>query len=405
MRFPGRWAAVLGVLGALASGCAPPQTRPASETTGAAPSAAAGGAAASSAAASSAAVDGAVREAVAARAGLLPGLLGGVPLRSAAYRTLDVRHDGPRRASADAELTYTLDGYDPAPATARRRLDLAWHDGRWRVTADRPAPGQPAQLWDQGPVRAVRGARSLVLGVGHPPQHLREVAAHADRAVPAVAAAWPDGTWRGTVVVLVPAGLDAMGALLGAGPGAYRGVAAVTTGRTGGGAADRVVVNPEAYQGLGDFGRTFVLAHETAHVATRAATTAATPLWLSEGLADKIAYGGTGRAVADAAPELGRAVRAGNVPRALPADGDFTFGGDPATVARAYEGAWLACELIADRWGEEKLAAFYREAGRSGAPRALRDVLGTTPQEFTRAWRDRLRQEFGGAGPGRGDAE
>ncbi|MCP9960700.1 hypothetical protein LUX05_03675 [Streptomyces somaliensis] len=322
--------------------------------------------------------------------------LGGAPLASWTYRVLTVRRDG-HRAAVDAELTYALDGYDTAPATARRRLDLARRDGRWRVTGDRPARGRPAQLWDQGPVRAVRGARSLVLGTGHPRALLGEVAAAADRAVPAVAAAWPEGAWRGRVVVLVPGSSGAMAALLGEGPAAYRGVAAVTTGRTGGGAADRVVLNPEAYRELGDFGRTFVLAHETAHVATRTATTAATPLWLSEGLADRIAYRGTGRTAAEGAPELGRAVRAGDGPAALPADADFSFGADPAAVARAYEGAWLACELIADRWGEERLADFYRAAGRSGARRAFRDVLATTPEEFTRAWRDRLRQEFSSA--------
>ncbi|WP_010471093.1 hypothetical protein [Streptomyces sudanensis] len=322
--------------------------------------------------------------------------LGGAPLASWTYRVLAVRQDG-RRASVDAELTYALDGYDRAPATARRRLDLAERDGRWRVTGDRPAQGQPAQLWDHGPVRAVRGARSLVLGVGHPPARLGEVAAAADRAVPAVTAAWPGGPWRGRVVVLVPRSLDAMAALLGEAPAAYRGTAAVTTGRTGGGAADRVVVNPEAYRELGDFGRDFVLAHETAHVATRDATTAATPRWLSEGLADRIAYRGTGRTAAEGAPELARAVRAGNGPAGLPSDADFSFGGDPAVVARAYGGAWLACELIADRWGEERLADFYRAAGRSGERRAFRDVLATTPEGFTRLWRDRLRQEFSSA--------
>lgn len=108
----------------------------------------------------------------------------------------------------------------------------------------------------------------------------------------------------------MPRSLDAMAALLGEAPAAYRGTAAVTTGRTGGGAADRVVVNPEAYRELGDFGRDFVLAHETAHVATRDATTAATPRWLSEGLADRIAYRGTGRTAAEGRPNWpGRCAR------------------------------------------------------------------------------------------------
>ncbi len=206
-------------------------------------------------------------------------------------------------------------------------------------------------------------------------------------------------------MVLVPPSLDAMGELLGQPADGYRGTAAVTTGRTGdrGAApADRVVVNPEAYASLGAFGRRFVLAHETTHVATRAHTSAATPLWLSEGFADWAAHRGGDRAPRDIAPALGRAVRAGDVPDALPADADFAFGGDQEAVARAYEGAWLACELIADRWGEAELAAFYRAVGahpqREGAvEEALRTVLSTTPEAFTRAWQDRMRQDFSSA--------
>ncbi|TXS14136.1 hypothetical protein EAO70_21465, partial [Streptomyces sp. adm13(2018)] len=48
------------------------------------------------------------------------------------------------------------------------------------VTGDRPAPGAPRHLWEQGDVTAVRGARSLVLGVGQKPERLREIAAAAD---------------------------------------------------------------------------------------------------------------------------------------------------------------------------------------------------------------------------------
>nr|WP_175408762.1 hypothetical protein [Streptomyces sp. TRM64462] len=330
--------------------------------------------------------------------------LADVPLATWAYRIIDVKRDG-ARATVRAELSHTLTGHDTGPVTGGRVLELTRDDraGGWRVTADRPAPGAAPQLWEQGPVQVVRGARSLVLGVGHDPARLRDVAAVADRAVPAVQAAWP-GEWAGRVVVLVPRSVDALGQLMGQPADAYRGIAAVTTGRTGpgggahaDGSADRVIVNPEAYGGLGDFGQRFVLTHETVHVATRAHTTAATPLWLSEGFADWAAYRGSGRTPAENAPELRDAVRAGNLPDALPGDADFTFGGDAGTVARAYAGGWLACELIADRWGEDKLTAFYRLAGASGAERAFRDVLDTTSDAFTWAWRDRLRQEFSSA--------
>ncbi|MFD7443432.1 hypothetical protein [Streptomyces sp. NPDC059909] len=327
--------------------------------------------------------------------------LADVPLRSWEYRLTDVRRSGDR-ATADAQLRYRLDGYDSAPVTAARTLELAERDGRWYVTADRPGRGGAQQLWQQGDVDVVRGERSLVLGVGQDRARLRQIASDADRAVPAVAAAWP-GEWADRVVVLVPDSLAAMGGLLGAPAAGYRGIAAVTTGETGrNGAApaDRVIVNPEAYGELGEFGRRIVLTHETTHVATRAHTSQATPMWLSEGYADWVAYRGTGRTAAQAAPELRRAVRAGDAPRTLPADEDFRFGTGADALGRAYEGGWLACELIADRWGAGALSDFYRAVGaqprREGAlEQALREVLDTNPEAFTAAWRDYVRLRLG----------
>ncbi|WP_336318373.1 hypothetical protein [Streptomyces lavendofoliae] len=323
--------------------------------------------------------------------------LAGVPLDSLTYRVIEVRPDGDGRVTARAELSYRVAGYDSGPVTGERALVLTRRDGRWRVTSDRPARGEAPQLWDQGDVGVVRGRRSLVLGVGQDAARLRSVAAAADRAVPAVSDAWPGG-WARRVVVLVPGSLTAMGALLGEPAAGYRGIAAVTTGRVGGGPgapADRVIVNPEAYARLGGFGQRFVLAHETTHVATRTHTSAATPLWLSEGFADWAAYRGTSRDPAQAAPELRDAVRAGAVPAALPTDGDFSFASDPGALARAYGGGWLACELIAERWGEAKLRDLYRATGTRGVERALGEVLSTTPAAFTAQWRDHLRERLG----------
>jgi hypothetical protein len=250
-------------------------------------------------------------------------------------------------------------------------------------------------------VTAVKGAHSLVLGTGRTAAQLRAYARLADRAVPAVSRAW--GTdWTRHVVVLVPRSLQGMAGLLGSPASNYRGIAAVTTGEAGGSGrapADRVVVNPEAYAILGDLGKQVVLTHETTHVATRAHTTAATPLWLSEGYADWIGYLGTGRTPAEAAPELTRAVQDGHAPSALPADKDFGFTSDPAELAQAYEGGWLACRMIADHWGTARLDAFYRAVGahgtRAGAvENALKKVLGTTPGAFTDQWREYVRAQL-----------
>ncbi|WP_418956619.1 hypothetical protein [Streptomyces tritici] len=324
-----------------------------------------------------------------------------VPFASWTYRVTDVDRNGDGTAVAEAELGHRLRGHDAGPVTTSLVLDLTERDGRWYVTGERTAAGAAQQLWQQGEVDVVRGARSLVLGVGRSAARLRELAAGADRAAPAVSAAWPR-PWAGRVVLLAPDSLDAMGRLLGAPAAGYRGIAAVTTGETGGGPdapADRVIVNPEAYGVLGAYGRQVVLTHETTHVATRAHTSAATPMWLSEGFADWAAYRGGGRTAAQTAPELRRAVLAGEAPDRLPDDEDFAFSGDGDALARAYESGWLACELIASAWGERALTDFYAAVAahprREGAvEKALGDVLTTTPEEFTARWRAYLTERL-----------
>ncbi|MEJ8634486.1 hypothetical protein [Streptomyces sp. MS2.AVA.5] len=324
-----------------------------------------------------------------------------IPFGSWEYRLGDVRRDG-STAVADAELRYRIAGYDTAPVTAARTVEFIRRDGRWYLKADRAAGKSAQQLWQQGDVHVVRGSRSLVLAVDRDTVRQKALAATADRAVPAVAGAWPS-PWARRVVVLVPSSLEAMGELLGAPAAGYRGIAAVTTGETGSSGkapADRVIVNPEAYGVLGDFGQTVVLTHETTHVATRAYTSKVTPMWLSEGFADWVAYRGTSRTDGQTAPELQRAVRGGETPATLPDDKDFAFGGDADVLARAYEGGWMACELIAGRWGEGKLTAFYRAVGEkehraSAVEKAMQDVLGISPEEFTVTWRGYLRERLG----------
>ncbi|MFE7672888.1 hypothetical protein ACFU5N_11795 [Streptomyces albidoflavus] len=319
--------------------------------------------------------------------------LAAVPLAGWAYKVTGVEA-GSATATVEATLRYRLRGEDPAPATARRLLDLVRHEGRWRVRSEQAAPGAAQLLWDQGTVRARRGGWGLVLGTGSAAE-LREFARLAERAVPVADDAW-GGDWPRRVVVLVPGSLAGTAALLGGEPDAYRGVAAVTTGSPEPGTpADRIVVNPEAYAELDARGKQFVLTHETVHVATRSVTDPATPLWLSEGFADRAAHRAAPRPLAAAAPALAAAVARGEVPRALPDDAAFAFDGDSGALDRAYEGGWLACRLLADRWGEERLRAFYRAAGARGEEAAFREVLGTTRAEFTAAWRAYLRERLG----------
>lgn len=96
------------------------------------------------------------------------GHLAEVPLGSWTYRVTDLAPHGADRATADVRLGYRIDGYDSAPVSVDRVIDLERDpaDGRWYLTADRAADGGSEQLWEQGDVEAVRGTHSLVLGVG-----------------------------------------------------------------------------------------------------------------------------------------------------------------------------------------------------------------------------------------------
>lgn len=342
--------------------------------------------------------------------------LAGVPLASWSYRLRGTRAfalpSGPgRRIAAEVGLSYRIKGYDAEPVTATEYLTFAERGGHWRIASDsdgeRSGRGTVPQLWDLGRVRTVFAPSSLVLGLGAR-EELARYSAGAEAAVPAVERSW-NARWSGKIVLTVPRTLAQMAAMLGARPSSYKGIAAVTTGGPGGpdGAdgpaarrlapADRITVNPEAFGGLADFGRLVVLTHETTHVATRAYTASWTPLWLSEGFADWVGYRETGRTPAEIAPALGRDVRAGKVPERLPDDAAFDATGNG--LAQAYEMAWSACRLIAERYGPDRLTALYRAVGdrgrgADGVDRTMKDVLGVGLDAFTREWRAGMAREL-----------
>ncbi|MCG6493202.1 hypothetical protein [Kitasatospora sp. A2-31] len=337
---------------------------------------------------------------LAGRARALAAGAAGVPLAEAAYRNLLLGPAGaPDRAVATAELAVRVAGYDAYPVVHQRRLALLRTAAGWQVEREEGAGGPPP-VWDLGTVAAANGGFCLVLGLAGGPDPA-ELAVVADRAVPAVSEVW--GTdWPGRLLLHLPATEEQFARLLEADPDGWTGMAAVTTAASGAPRhtpADRVLVNPEAYGGLSGFGRQVVVTHEAVHVATRADTRAWTPLWLSEGVADWTGYRGSGRTPKQIAPELARDVAAGRLPVALPADEDFTAGA--AGIAQAYEQSWLACEVVARRYGPARLVALYRAVGASGPEgedrepwldRLFRSELGLGLAEFTALWLAEVRR-------------
>lgn len=299
---------------------------------------------------------------------------------------------GDRAWVGDVQLTWRLRGFDAR--RARREITLTFAEtkhGAAFVTA-RPNFGDAAPLWLLERVQALRTGRSLVVtSQGGRPARFSRLA---DQAVTDVRKVLP--AWRGRLVVEVPADEQELSRALGSQPGAYGGIAAVTTtvdGSTSPGAPVHIFVNPRVFDPLGPRGSQIVMSHEATHVATGAAVSSM-PTWLLEGFADFVALDHVDLPVSVTASQILAQVRKDGPPANLPGQTEF----DPQnkTLGASYEAAWLACRLLGERYGEKKLIAFYRASDRTGSTAGpFRALLGTDQQTFTRAWRDYLRQLAG----------
>ncbi|WP_211245647.1 hypothetical protein [Actinomadura oligospora] len=292
-------------------------------------------------------------------------------------------------------LRYRLTGFDTGPVARTRHLAFAHRSGAWTIIGDGSSAGlaDDADIADAGSLTIVRKGPALV--VGDAPR-LDEIARRLAAAVPAVTTV--TGTsWARRAVALAPADAALAARVAGNDAGAgqdiarFAALAVVTPGPDGSPGQDRVVVSP-AFGRLNDLGRRVVLTHELTHVATGGARDGRTPIWLIEGFADYVGYRNAGVPVRSAARELAAEVAAGRVPGALPTRSDFD--GASGRLSQAYQEAWLACRMVADRYGETTLVRLYRAAGREPEAAALRRILGLPPDTFTADWRDYLRKEL-----------
>jgi hypothetical protein len=329
-----------------------------------------------------------------------------VPLAAWEY---DVSGDGPPLGGYQASLLpegsfiarvvlrYTFAGSD-SPVEREQFFTLVPRNGRWLLADDKDGgPGRTRDgfgedLWELGPVTVVRGRSSLVIGAATAAV-LRGYAREADRSVRDVRAVWKRD-WSRRPVIIVPRTQADMARVIGTTAEGLEQIAAVTTGYSESGPTlgDRVVINPAAWRDLVDLGRRVVMTHEVTHLATRAATHASVPIWMSEGFADYVAYDSVDLPPEEVADDLLDSVRDGKGPKELPREIDF----DPkaGNITHGYEGAWLATQMIADRYGERKLIELYvAMADPAGdAPEDdIRAVLGVSEQKLVKDWRAYLK--------------
>jgi hypothetical protein len=299
--------------------------------------------------------------------------------------------------TADVALTWRFDGYDAEPARSDVLVSFTPEGEEVRITGFGPGPGTEGRrtpVWLQGPLTVVREADPALLVLGErPPGEVLATARRVARGVEVVRRTLED--WDAPVVVEVPASAGRLDDALGATPGTYAGVAAVTApvdGSARPGAPTHVFVNPDVSSDLRAAGAQVVMSHELTHLATGAARSTAEP-WLLEGFADWVALRDV--RLPDQTT-LGRAIalaRRDGVPDHLPGDAEFDT--RATDLQAAYEQAWLACRLVGERLGPNGLVRLYRRV-EAGEP--LTDALrsaGLPEEALVRAWRARLQDLAG----------
>jgi hypothetical protein len=289
---------------------------------------------------------------------------------------------------ADVQMGWRIGGYD----AGRSEMEVSFTfvetaRGAAFVSASGDY-GNPAPLWLLDDLAVQQSARALVMAAD--PDQLDTFAALADRAVADVKRVLPG--WSGKLVVEVPESQDQLNRVLDAKEDAYDSIAAVTSTVDGSllpSSPAHIMVNPKVFTRLGDQGSQIVMSHEATHVATDAATSSM-PMWLLEGFADYVALAHVDLPVSVTASQILAEVRRGGPPAHLPASDEF----DPSNKAlgASYESAWLACRLLAEKYGERALVDFYQAVDSSSSiDGAFRRLLGTNERQFTRDWQEYLR--------------
>lgn len=338
---------------------------------------------------------------------------------------------GGRTVLLHVDLQYALARVDPVPTAQGLWLTAVHRSDGWRLASDTDAAQSGGASWrgpwDFGPLIARTGPHTLVLA--HP-AHAADEATFGnlvEQSVPVVTRVWGTG-WNDQVAVLIPdtqaefaavtdtststdetdiaavAVADAVHPnLSGSGNGNGSGIGSGDGNGSGDGTVlgARIVLNPANLARLDPAGRRLVVQHELTHIASRAATVDTMPTWLIEGFADYVGNLGSSQAVPVAARELATEVRRGTVPAALPSDADFAS--TNSRLAQVYEEAWLACRLIAQRYGQPALVRLYRQVAAAAridpttaAVTGLNQVLHLSLPSFTHDWRADLVRELAG---------
>ncbi|MCX6401147.1 MAG: hypothetical protein NTX33_14610 [Propionibacteriales bacterium] len=282
-------------------------------------------------------------------------------------------------------VTWRIQGFDEA--SARLEIPMSFADGGRRIATIGSGPAR-LPVWLSGPATVRRVPGALVLSSDNGADRT----AYSRWARRAVEEAREVVGGRAGLVVEIPSDTAALHRALGADPGSYSAIAAVTAPVDGSrvkGSPVHVFVNPPVYDELDPVAAQVVMTHEAVHALTGAVLARSVPLWLVEGFADYVALRDVALPLSKTAGQIMKQVRRNGVPKSLPADSEFNPSG--THLGTVYEAAWQVAATLADRGGESALVAFYRAllAGKDFGP-ALRTSFAWSTADLTAAWQARL---------------
>jgi hypothetical protein len=301
-------------------------------------------------------------------------------------------------------LHYAIAGYDEGPVARAQILTFVLRGGRWRIGADSDAdsdlpPGGHADAWDRRSIVVGRGKHALLLVDVQDKARLTALVHTADQAVARVAAMWPTG-WRRKVVVVAVRDPALIDTYFRTGLQSVDDVAAISHPDSdlvqGWTPADdtpydatkdaqprtRIIINPRHFDPK-DPGNLDLLAHEVTHAATQAITGAGAPSWLVEGAAEYTAYRYLRPFSVRLLPKVKAQVRQGSLD--LP-----TYDYYNRDIDEHYQEAFIACDYLAERYGEDMLRRVYARLGPldreqyadARTRRVVRDLLGITTTQL-----------------------
>jgi hypothetical protein len=288
---------------------------------------------------------------------------------------------GPTTFVVAIAMTYQIRGIDPVPARTMLGYTFVQRPGdRWMLVSDtdldkRLPRGSHQEAWDVGAVLVKRGPRTLVVVEKDQTRLAASLLAKAGSAVKAVSRSWPGG-WTGAGVVIALDDKIVRGAdytlpknaedALAMATWVYRSLPGEVSG-VGERTDSYVVINPRN-RGKVD-ART--LAHEFTHVATAPYGTFA-PRWLVEGAATWVEFLPMDGARDLAIGTYRQTVRTRYLAKAKALPRDATFFRDSVS---SYPLAWLAVDLIHERYGGTELVTLYQEMAALGQTQRERDRI------------------------------